>query len=325
MRRTRALVLAMLLVLPLACSAGSGSSGVPAAELSDEPVPGRVVITAGTTAGVYYAWATALARELEKAHPSLTVQVLPSTGSIENLARLSNGTADLAVSANDAAETRNGRGAADAENPDVALRAIARIYDDYYHVIVPEGSSARSLGDLAGKRVAIGDPGSGTALIARRLLGLAEVSVKEKELGIVDGLDALEAGKVDAVFWSGGVPTAAVENARQRMPLRLVGLADLPRRMRATYGAVYRPAAIPPGRYGIPEQIDTLALANLLVARKDADDDLVTAVISTIFEQRAAIAAAAPASNQTDRRSAILTGGLELHPAAAAYYRGEKL
>ncbi|GAA3596966.1 TAXI family TRAP transporter solute-binding subunit [Kineosporia mesophila] len=321
MRQARALVLAVLLVLPLACSA----SGSEQARSDGEPVADRIVITAGTTAGVYYAWATALKEQLKKAHPSLDVVVLPSSGSIENLSRLSAGTADLAVSAGDAAENRNGVGAADDVSNDVPLRAIARIYDDYYHVVVPAGSSLRTFSDLAGKKVAVGDPGSGTALIARRLLGLAGITVKEKGLGIVDGLGALRDGEVDAVFWSGGVPTTAVENARRTTPLRLIGLDDLPRRMRATYGSVYRPAAIPPGRYGISEQVDTLALANMLVARADADDDLVTAVISTIFEHREAIARAAPAANQTDLRSAILTGRLDLHPAAVAYYRRQKL
>jgi TRAP transporter TAXI family solute receptor len=322
MRQPRALVLAMLLLLPLACTAAAGPVRSP---LRDETGPDRIVITAGTTAGVYYAWSMALARELEKAHPSLSVEVLPSSGSVENLARLTAGQADLAVSANDAAETRNGRGAADDDTPDVPLRAIARIYDDYYHVVVANGSGIRSLTDLAGLKVAIGDPGSGTALIARRLLGLAEISVREKELGIVDGLNALQKGEVDAVFWSGGVPTAAIQDAAKRMPIRLLGLGDLPRQMRATYGAVYRPAAIPPGRYGITQQVDTLALANLLVTRADADPDMVSMVISTIFDRRAAIAAAVPAANQTDLRTAILTGGLELHPAAARYYREEKL
>ena len=322
MRQPRAFVLAMLLLVPLFCSA-AGSPGDSA--LRDETGPDRIVITAGTTAGVYFAWATALAHELEKAHPSLSVVVLPSSGSLENLTRLADGQADLAVSANDAAETRNGRGSADGGSSAGQLRAIARIYDDYYHVVVPSGSKIRSMTDLAGLKVAIGDPGSGTALIARRLLGLAEVSVQEKELGIVDGLNALQKGDVDAVFWSGGVPTAAIQDAVKKMPIRLLGLGDLPRQMRATYGAVYRPAAIPPGRYGITQQVDTLALANLLVTREDADPDMVTMVISTIFNRRAAIAAAVPAANQTDLRTAILTGGLELHPAAAKYYRQEKL
>ncbi|MBT0773856.1 TAXI family TRAP transporter solute-binding subunit [Kineosporia sp. J2-2] len=318
MRHTRALVLAVLLVLPLTCSAGSSG------EMSGESASGRIVITAGTTAGVYYAWALALKEQLE-ATSSLEVEVLPSSGSIENLARLTAGTADLAVSAGDAAETRNGRGSADDESSDVPLRAIARIYDDYYHVIVPAGSTLHSLSDLAGHRVAIGDPGSGTALIARRLLSLAGITVQEKELGIVDGLDALKAGTVDAVFWSGGVPTTAVQATSEQIPLRLIGLGDLAREMRFTYGSVYRPAAIPAGRYGGNEQVDTMALANLLVTRADADDEMVSTVISTIFDRRSAIARDVPAANQTDLRSAILTGGLDLHPAAVAYYRKEKL
>jgi len=319
----RAILLIVGAVLALLCSAATAPA---AGSATAAAVPDRIVITAGTTGGVYYAWATALAAQLEQTHPNLSVQVLASSGSLQNLTRLADGTADLAVSANDAAESAM-PDAADQDGADspVALRALARIYDDYYHVIVRADSTTTSLGQLSGRKVAIGDPGSGTALIAHRLLGLAGISVQERELGVVDGLAALQEGTVDAVLWSGGVPTSAVEEAAERTPLRLLGLGDLATGMRSTYGAVYRPAAIPPGRYGGSEQVDTIALANLLVARADTDDDLVTAVLETIFQRRAQIVQAAPAANQIDQRSAILTGELALHPAAVAYYRREKL
>lgn len=314
--------IAAVLVMALLCSAAAGPEDMTPVP---DAVPNRIVITAGTAGGVYYAWATALAAQLEQTHPALTVQVLTSSGSIENLARLAAGTADLAVSANDAAESRNGEQSSDGSGDTVRLRALARIYDDYYHVIVRSSTDVTSFRQLAGKKIAIGDPGSGTALIAGRLLALAGISVQEAQLGVVDGLAALRKGTVDAVFWSGGVPTSAVEQAAEQTPLRLLALDNLAARMRSTYGAVYRAAAIPPGRYGSAEQVDTVALANLLVARADTDSDLVTAVLETIFDRRSEIVEAAPAANQIDRRSAILTGGLELHPAAAAYYRREKL
>jgi TRAP transporter TAXI family solute receptor len=172
--------------------------------------------------------------------------------------------------------------------------------------------------------VAVGEPGSGVALIAGRLLATAGFTVNERALGVADGMTALERKEVDAVFWSGGIPTPSIATAARRTRLRLLPLGELAGTLRATFGPVYRPATIPPGRYPGNDEVATLASANLLVARADADPAMVTAVLSTIFERRDAIGDAVPAANATDRRTAIWTGRLSLHPAAVDYYRRTK-
>jgi uncharacterized protein len=314
-----ALVLVGLVGL-IACSPGS-----------DRPAPARgtLVISTGSPRGVYYAWALSLATQLRTTNPQLYVTVETSSGSLRNLQRLTDGTADLALTTVDATDQRAGGdanvGAADAADArSVPLRALARIYDDYLHIVVPARSPVRSVSDLAGRPVAVGAPDSGTALVARRVLDAAGISVSERDVDVVVGTEALETGAVDAVFWSGGLPTRAIDDAAARMPLRLLPLGDLAGTLRAEYGAAYRPATIPPGRYGSTESVATLASPNLLVARADADPAMVSAVLSTIFDRRTAIAAAVPAANAMDRRTAIWTGGMRLHPAAIAYYRRAK-
>jgi TRAP transporter TAXI family solute receptor len=161
-------------------------------------------------------------------------------------------------------------------------------------------------------------------LIADRILAAAELTVKARDIDLVAGTQALTSGSVDAVFWSGGIPTQAITDAAARMPLRLLPLGSLTATLQAKYGTAYRPATIPPGRYGSTRPVATLASANLLVSRADADPAMVTAVLTTLFDRRDEIAAAVPAANGMDRRTAIWTAGLRLHPAAAAYYRRTK-
>ena len=320
----------VVLTACLGCStAAEITPGVP------EPVRGSVVITSGNTTGVYYAWSQELSQQLKITNPRLRVIVNRSEGSVSNLRRLREGTADLALTTMDATERRPDEigptvgGAVDGTvaglaPPSVPLRALGRIYDDYVQVVVRADSPLHSIANLAGRRVAIGEPGSGVTIIARRVLEAAKITVTESELGVADGMAALEQKKVDAVFWSGGIPTPSITAIARRTKLRLLPLGELAGTLRSTYGSVYRPATIPPGRYPGTEDVATVASANLLVARADADPAMVTAVLSTIFDRRDAIGAAVPAANATDRRTAIWTGGLSLHPAAVRYYQRTK-
>jgi TRAP transporter TAXI family solute receptor len=294
-----------------------------------EPVRGSVVISAGDPTGVYHAWSEQLAKQLKVTSPRLRVSVKPSDGSVQNLDRLRSGVADLGLSTVDATEQVARADfspvAADASAAlKVPLRALGRIYDDYVQIVVRADSNLHTVADLDGHRVAVNTQGSGTALVAGRVLKAARISVTESDLGVALGMAALEQKQVDAVFWSGGIPTPSIAATAGKVKLRLLPLGDLAAALRATYGSVYRPATIPPGRYPGTEEVATLASANVLVARADADPGMVTAVLSTIFDQRDVIGAAIPAANATDRRTAIWTGSLELHPAAIAYYRRSK-
>jgi uncharacterized protein len=327
-RRTHLLgrwaALVALLALTGCARAEAVVPGVP------EPSPGSLVISAGNATGVYYAWSVELARQLRTSDPRLDVTVLASDGSLANLARLRLGQADLALSTVDATEPTPGDGVGptpvDSLGADraVPLRALGRIYDDYVQVVVRADSRLHSVADLAGLRVAVNTPSSGTALVAGRVLDAAGITVRERGLGVADGTRALEEGRVDAVFWSGGIPTPSIAAAAERTPLRLLPLGELAGRLRADYGGVYRPATIPRGRYRGSDEVATVASPNLLVARADADPGMVRAVLTTVFGRRDAIADAVPAANGTDVRTAIWTGSLPLHPAAIDFYRRTK-
>jgi TRAP-type uncharacterized transport system substrate-binding protein len=321
---------------------------------------GRLVISTGTTGGVYHAWGTSLAEQLRVTAPALEVRVETSVGSVSNLRRISLGVADLALTTMDATVTlTTPAGAAPATPPSLAssnrasstggaapatppsdecrlrtvggtttrevpLRALARVYDDYVQVVVRAGSSYRSVADLAGRPVAVGSTGSGTALVACRLLTAAGVSVDEHPVNVGPGMTALLAGEVDAVIWSGGLPTRAIASAAGTAPVRLLPLGSLADTLRTRYGGVYRPATVPSGYYGGAEQVTTLASPNLLVVRADADPAMVRAVLGAVFGRRDEIAASVPAADTTDRRTAVFTGSLPLHPAAVEYYRQTK-
>jgi hypothetical protein len=289
-----------------------------------------VVLALGDPGGEPYAWGLALAGVLGRTRSPFTLDVEPSSGDVANLRRLTIGTADLAMATMDETEpqeadgcvTEAANGATDERR--VPLRALGRIFDDYLQVVVRADSPMSSIGDLAGRPVAVGVTGSGTALVACRVLSAGKVRVRAKPLDVDSGLAALATGAVDAVFWSGALPTDAITAAANRLPIRLLPLGGLVDTMRSRYGIAYQPATVPPGVYDGTDQVETLATPNLLVARADADPAMVTDVLTAIFAHRDTIAAAVPAANATDLRTAVLTGSLPLHPAAIAFYQRSK-
>src|SRR4051794_13196013 len=253
------------------------------------PPQGRIVIAAGGTQGVYYAYARALARELEARAPQLDVEVAATSGSMENLRRLAAGDATLAFTAADAAAEAALGGPPFGRR--LPVTALARVYDDYIHLVVPASSRPRSIGQLSGTAVSVGPPGSGTRLIADRLLSVADgraARLRRVGLGLDESTESLRRKRISAFFWSGGLPTPGVDELARDLPLRLLDLDDLVDSLQARYGAVYRAAAIPSGTYGLARQAATIAVPNLIVARTGADDALIRLVVATLFERRGA-------------------------------------
>ena len=295
---------AILIVLALA---GCGPGGEPS---------GRLVIAAGARGGVYYAYARALALQLRLKDPRLRVTVVATSGSVDNLRRVAAGSATIAFTAEDAAADSN-----------LPIAALARVYDDYLHLVVPAAGPRRSIAQLAGTAVSVGPQGSGTRLMVDRLLAVAGAHASRlhiAELSLDASVAALRRRAIQAFFWSGGVPTPGVARLARAEPLRLLPLGSLAGPLQARFGPVYRAAEIPAGTYGLTGEVATIAVPNLIVARPGADAALIRLVVATLFARRTAIARAVPAAAALDRRAAIETAPVPLHAAALRWFRDTK-
>jgi TRAP transporter TAXI family solute receptor len=201
------------------------------------------------------------------------------------------------------------------------------VYDDYLHLVVPAGSPIRTPAQLRGRRVSVGQAGSGTEIIANRVLGLLglvpERDLTPAHLGIDASVAALDHDRIDAFFWSGGLPTTGVAALAAAMPIRLVPLGDLVPAMRRD-SPTYRAAAVPAGTYrGVPGVL-TLAVPNYLVTRADADPGLIYQLTRLLFRSRERIVGEIPLAGVLDFRAAIETSPVLLHPGALRYYRDTK-
>jgi uncharacterized protein len=250
--------------------------------------------------------------------------VVSTAGSVDNLDRLASGTADVVFSQVDTAADQLVR---TSPGDPRAPRALARIYDDVVHVVVPAAAPAATLADLRGSRVSVGAPDSGVLVIAERLLAVAGLSAatdfQAVQLGINDSVEAMLRGEIDAFFWVGGLPTRGVTTLAEERPIRLLNLDDLVTPVRAAF-PVYAAGTVPAQSYGIPDPITTLLVRNFLLVGAGMPDDVAYALVEGLFAAQEQLTAASPAALTIDLRAAIGTQPVPLHPGAEQFFRAEK-
>ncbi|MCB5183248.1 TAXI family TRAP transporter solute-binding subunit [Streptomyces antimicrobicus] len=295
-----------------------------------QPEPtGRLTFSTGVPTGVYHRYGELLRQALNRDMPEVHVTLVPSEGSQQNLQRVATGEADVTIATADAVAKYQLDRRPGAER----LRGVARLYDDYVQLVVPAASPVHSAADLKGKRVAIGQPGSGVRLVSERLLTAAKLDLLKDLTTVPIGIDQmpaeLEAGRIDAFFWSGGLPTNAVRELSERYEIRLVPLGDLVEAMQS--GGImarhYRPAVMPQDAYARARNtsaVTTLAVPNLLVTTDRTGTALAERFTRTVLLSRDGIGHEVHAAQLVDLRTAIYTDPLELHQGAQRYYRSVK-
>ncbi|NBE56936.1 TAXI family TRAP transporter solute-binding subunit [Streptomyces boluensis] len=296
----------------------------------DESSPGgKVVFSTGVQSGVYQRYGQLLQTAAASDLPDLDIALRQSEGSQTNVQRVATGKADFTIAAADAVEKYQLEEGAGWER----LRGCARLYDDYVQLVVKHDSTVQDAADLRGKKVAVGQPGSGVRLIAERVLRAAgldpERDVHAEPSGIDKAPRQLEDGEIEAFFWSGGLPTTSIRELSQRTDVRLVRLGGLVKKLHAQGGAsrYYRAAVMPADAY--PDARDnaavpTLAVANLLVTTDRADPELTERLTRTVIDSRDHIGKQVHAAQLVDLRTAIYTDPLALHDGARRYYRSVK-
>lgn len=293
------------------------------------PPRGTITFATGVPTGVYQQYGTLLKQRLERDVPGLTMELSPSQGSVQNIDMLVSGKADFTIAQSDAVAAYLANGGEKADG----LRAVARLYDDYMQLVVPAGSPVHHARDLKGLRVGMGEERSGVSLVAGRLLEAAGLDREQELEAVPAGIDEmpgmLERGELDAFFWSGGLPTGAIEQLATRDRIRLVPLGGLmPKLQRIEPETrLYRAAVMPGDAYpsvqqGVP--VDTIAVANILVTTERADPAVTESLTRSLIRSRDEIGSVVHAAQKVDLRTAIYTAPLPLHTGAQRYYRAVK-
>src|ERR1700674_3422707 len=222
-----------------------------AAVLATGAIAQRAIsIGTGGTGGVYYPLGGGLANMLSKHLPGGTQFTAEVTGgSIDNLKLIGSAQSEIGFSMADAAlDAFNGEDKFKGNK--VALRTLMVLYPNRMHVVTIESTGIATMADLRGRRVSTGSPGSATEVMAFRVIEAAgldkDKDMKRERLGAAESVNAIKDGKIDAFFWVGGLPTAAVTDlgATPGLKIKLIDHSDVVDKMNAKYGKLYAASLI---------------------------------------------------------------------------------
>lgn len=279
---------------------------------------GHIRLAAGDPGGMYLAFAEILAKRIQERYPDITVDVLATEGTVENLNRLRAGDVDMGLALADIAERDRNTG----PTP-TAPHAVARVYENYLQVLVRESSAVKQLSDLAGRRVSLGAARSGGAATAEVLFEAAGLKgrVDMQTFRLKDALARLVDDGINALVWSGGVPTPAIADLDNGEALRMLDIGALAEPMSRLAGFPYVARNVPTGGY-VPSGIRSIGVPDLLLCRPDFPGDLAGAVVDVLATDAAQLVPPYVRGLQyLSPATMIQTGLIPLHQGAVDTYR----
>jgi TRAP transporter TAXI family solute receptor len=287
-------------------------------------------IATGGTGGVYYPYGGGLAKVLNENLPGVRATAEVTAASVDNLKFLRDGRADIAFTLADTlADAVAGRGPF--EGRPVPVASIAVLYSNYTHLVTTARSGIGSLADLRGRVISTGAPGSGTEVIALRMLKAAGIDpdrdLTRQGLGATESAGALKDAKVQAFFFSGGIPSAAIQDLAHSpgTTIALVPNGDVLPVLRGSYGDLYFPLEIPPTSYsGIDKPVSVVGVANVLVVNTAMAEDLAFDITRVLFEKKRELAAIHPEARNLSLERARIGSPAPFHPGAVRYYNQSK-
>jgi len=266
-----------------------------------------------------------MANILSKYIPYLEATAEVTTASVDNCRLVAAGKADLAfIMADTGWDAYMGR---EKFKEKIPLRTVAVLYPNNMHIVTVEGTGIEKVSDLKGKRVSTGAPGSGTEIKGLRILeayGLdPDKDMKRDKLGVAESAGALKDRKIDAFFWDGGLPTAAVTDlgATPGIKIKLISHADAVPKMREKYGPLYVKGIIPAKTYpGQTADVPMAVVWNLLVCHEKMKGDVAYDIVKTIFDHKPELIASHKDARYLSLEPQVGGSPIPLHPGAIRYF-----
>ena len=318
-------VLALLLVAVFAVTALVSCGGT------------SIQVGTGGNTGTYYAFTNAVGSILQD-KTDLTFKVVSTGGSVANILGVDDGDYQMAIVQNDT--MINAYNNLDPENfPSGAVTSFSVVGEVYSEVvqIVVRGDlkgQVKTLADLKGMRVSVGDAGSGVYKNAKNLLAAYGLDIDkdiiQNNLSVGNSADAMKDGKLDAFFFTSGAPTTAITELNTAMDIFLLSLDDKvmqkfieDNKIDGQY-AVYAVQQITHDQYAcIPEDapVSTIGVTATFIVSNALSEDDVYAITKALWESKAEIAQAHAVGSSMDVNNAYITiGNVPLHAGAAKYY-----
>ena len=291
-------------------------------------------IATGGTGGVYYPLGGGMAAVLSKYVDGMQATAEVTGGSVANLQLIGTAKPYIALTMSDATLDAY-KGEDKFKGKPVPVRTLVILYPNRMHVVTLDGTSIRRIADLKGKRVSTGSGGSATEVMAFRVIEAAGLSwdkdMRRELLGVAESASALKDHKIDAFFWVGGLPTAAVSDLAfsPGVKIKMIDIAHLVPAMVKKNGNVYIKDVIKKDVYkGMEADNQAATVTNLLAVHKDMNEELAYKIVKAVFEHRDdLIRVHKEAENIKLENQKTENSSIPWHPAAIRYFaeKGIKL
>ncbi|MGP5311511.1 TAXI family TRAP transporter solute-binding subunit [Psychrobacter faecalis] len=292
-----------------------------ASAASDKLETKFVTIATGGASGPYNIIGTSLAEIYAKTF-GVNAKTQTTGASVENVNLLTQGKVDMVLALSDVV-TNAVEGTEDFKEPITNIQQVAVLYPNVIQIVASEKSGIKNIEDLKGKRIAVGDQGSGTEVNARTLLegfGITYDDVKVDYLGFADAADAMKAGKIEAAFFSSGLPNSSLLELEQGIKLQLVTINQDKLKQIIENKPYFKTFEIPAGTYGNDAAIPTTAVMNALLIRSDISEEDGYKLTKALFKNLDGLKNAHQAANDISLETAQEGMVAPIHPGAKKYY-----
>src|SRR5712671_6388725 len=249
-------------------------------------------IATGGTGGVYYPLGGGMAAVLSKYVQGMQATAEVTGGSVANLQLIGTGKPYLGMTMADATLDAY-KGQDKFTGKPVPVRTLMIMYPNRMHVVSIEGTGVSKMSDLKGKRVSTGSGGSATEVMAFRVIEAAgldkDKDLRRERLGVAESVSALKDRKIDAFFWVGGLPTAAVTDLASTpgVKIKMIDHADLVPKMNQKYGNLYVQDVIGKDMYrGMDADNKQATVMNLLVAHQNMEEKTAYDIVKAVFDHK---------------------------------------
>lgn len=291
----------------------------------------RLSIVTGTTGGVYFPLGGGLAQLISRHIPGVQATAEVTPASADNIRLIDRRPADTIgfVLSDTAVDAPKAEGPFK-DNPgrSIPIRTLTPIYNNFNHLVTIDGTGITTISDIKGKRVSLGPPGSGTEVTALRFLEAAGIDpnrdLRRERLAPAESADAIKDRRLDAFFWSGGLPTPSVLDLATTpgIRIRIVPLDGLLPTLQRKYGDLYFRAVILKDFYpGTPANVPTVGVANLLIAHRDFDENLAYQITKLVYERRGELALVHKEATNITLIGVKGRSPLPFHPGAIRYFK----
>lgn len=302
-------------------SAVAGESETTASAADDKLETKFVTIATGGASGPYNIIGTSLSEIYAKTF-GVNSKTQTTGASVENVNLLTQGKVDMVLALSDVV-TDAVEGKNNFDQPIANIQQIAVLYPNVVQVVTTKKSGIKNIEDLRGKRIAVGDQGSGTEVNARTLLegfGITYDDVTVDYLGFAEAADGMKAGKIEAAFFSSGLPNSSLMELEQGLDLQLITInQDKLNEIIATK-PYFKTFEIPAGTYGNDAAIPTAAIMNALLVRSDLSEDDGYKLTKALFENLDGLRTAHQAATDISLETANTGMVAPIHPGAKKYY-----